>query len=367
MAKCLEIPPRVRRRVPEGNRQHLGHGNTSACAEKSAGVIFDFWLLRKYLHVCGEEPGRAARFQPSREIPPRVRRRGTTCQLPRNPGGNTSACAEKSPAATFANPGTRKYLRVCGEEQEYPAQEPQCKEIPPRVRRRGIIAGYIASAHGNTSACAEKSRCRAVPNDSQWKYLRVCGEEAVNARTATCTVEIPPRVRRRGPLFYERLNLIGNTSACAEKRQQATFTFSNPGKYLRVCGEESLIDVCANSFTEIPPRVRRRDTAVGRAPRVRGNTSACAEKSCSGVIMCYATGKYLRVCGEENLCRCFFYHYWEIPPRVRRRVVADFFMLARRGNTSACAEKSYLSIGAIGGSGKYLRVCGEEASLHPGW
>ena len=75
MAKCLEIPPRVRRRDPEGNRQHLGHGNTSACAEKSAGVIFDFWLLRKYLRVCGEEPGRAARFQPSREIPPRVRRR----------------------------------------------------------------------------------------------------------------------------------------------------------------------------------------------------------------------------------------------------------------------------------------------------
>ena len=158
MAKCLEIPPRVRRRVPEGNRQHLGHGNTSACAEKSHGYGAPIRRWWKYLRVCGEESWRKYPSSPCTEIPPHVRRR--VFRQPKVSGepGNTSACAEKSPAATFANPGTRKYLRVCGEEQEYPAQEPQCKEIPPRVRRRGIIAGYIASAHGNTSACAEKRR-----------------------------------------------------------------------------------------------------------------------------------------------------------------------------------------------------------------
>ena len=50
-----EIPPRVRRRVFMDFAVHHFDGNTSACAEKSAGVIFDFWLLRKYLRVCGEE------------------------------------------------------------------------------------------------------------------------------------------------------------------------------------------------------------------------------------------------------------------------------------------------------------------------
>ena len=197
MAKCLEIPPRVRRRDPEGNRQHLGHGNTSACAEKSAGVIFDFWLLRKYLRVCGEEPGRAARFQPSREIPPRVRRRGTTCQLPRNPGGNTSACAEKS-------------------------------------------------------------RCRAVPNDSQWKYLRVCGEEQIKKSLGGASGEIPPRVRRRVSPVPLRCVLEGNTSACAEKSAPPTVYGWLCGKYLRVCGEEIWHGFFCLNALEIPPRVRRR-------------------------------------------------------------------------------------------------------------
>ena len=152
------------------------------------------------------------------EIPPRVRRRVTDTARPFAGGGNTSACAEKRGNFRANIRGTWKYLRVCGEEswRKYPSSP--CTEIPPHVRRRVFRQPKVSGEPGNTSACAEKSYWTISSWLSSGKYLRVCGEEAVNARTATCTVEIPPRVRRRGPLFYERLNLIGNTSACAEKR-----------------------------------------------------------------------------------------------------------------------------------------------------
>ena len=61
--------------------------------------------------------------------------------------------------ATFASPGTRKYLRVCGEE---------------RGRRQGT-----GGDPGNTSACAEKRIILVTGAQRFGKYLRVCGEERV--------------------------------------------------------------------------------------------------------------------------------------------------------------------------------------------
>ena len=133
----------------------------------------------------------------SMEILPHVRRREGEDLTYGEVFGNTSACAEKSHG--YGAPIRRwwKYLRVCGEEswRKYPSSP--CTEIPPHVRRRVFRQPKVSGEPGNTSACAEKSYWTISSWLSSGKYLRVCGEEAVNARTATCTVEIPPRVRRR--------------------------------------------------------------------------------------------------------------------------------------------------------------------------
>ncbi len=78
-------------------------------------------------------------------------------------------------SSTPCAPG--KYLRVRGEEGVHKAMEEWELEIPPRARRRVEAAVPAIPIPGNTSACAEKSRCGRYPRLPWWKYLRVRGEE----------------------------------------------------------------------------------------------------------------------------------------------------------------------------------------------
>ena len=173
------------------------------------------------------------------EIPPRVRRRVTDTARPFAGGGNTSACAEKRGNFRANIRGTWKYLRVCGEEswRKYPSSP--CTEIPPHVRRRVFRQPKVSGEPGNTSACAEKRLFFLKELVFLWKYLRVCGEELLDNIELAFKWEIPPRVRRRGGQRTYRDLYRGNTSACAEKSGHVIRADSLEWKYLRVCGEEA--------------------------------------------------------------------------------------------------------------------------------
>ena len=153
-----EIPPRVRRRVSVEADDRAQAGNTSACAEKSLWLNQNMNSCMKYLRVCGEETVRSDGRVEMGEIPPRVRRRVFGVGRFIIYRGNTSACAEKSWRGLWLATWIRKYLRVCGEEEEYLTDEAALEEIPPRVRRRGKGSVGRSWFSGNTSACAEKSR-----------------------------------------------------------------------------------------------------------------------------------------------------------------------------------------------------------------
>src|SRR5699024_9663722 len=132
------------------------------------------------------------------------------------------------------------------------------KEIPPRVRRRGPLLAVDRGLVGNTSACAEKSGNRWSNVSAPGKYLRVCGEEPFGRNPSTFRLEIPPRVRRRAIITGDPEAEWGNTSACAEKRSVQSQEHPPKWKYLRVCGEESASGSPVMIGMEIPPRVRRR-------------------------------------------------------------------------------------------------------------
>ena len=191
----MEIPPRVRRR-------------------DSPRILRRAFRSWKYLRVCGEESTCSERCQRNVEIPPRVRRRVPN---DRHDGGNTSACAEKRGRRGHKYRAPGKYLRVCGEEQYAAKNSRSLREIPPRVRRRVARQGCRACVGGNTSACAEKRRSMHEPQPVPWKYLRVCGEEHDHSIIPPAIMEIPPRVRRRAGGVLSLVALWGNTSACAEK------------------------------------------------------------------------------------------------------------------------------------------------------
>ena len=152
------------------------------------------------------------------EIPPRARRRALVVVAVTGWCGNTSACAEKRVHRGGLGTGTRKYLRVRGEEPVLSATSSPHWEIPPRARRRVKIAIPAIPVWGNTSACAEKRRILFLAPLIFWKYLRVRGEEMVFSRRSRRRAEIPPRARRRASAPQISVIAIGNTSACAEKR-----------------------------------------------------------------------------------------------------------------------------------------------------
>src|SRR5699024_10247640 len=211
----------------------------------------------------------------------------------------TSACAEKRHYMPASQKSRWKYLRVCGEEALHASFPEIPVEIPPRVRRRAGAGPCLMTANGNTSACAEKSSLRSLWVELRGKYLRVCGEELVRFHLDVCSKEIPPRVRRRARLPLFTVGYVGNTSACAEKRYGMDSSASTRWKYLRVCGEEFHMSSSTRADSEIPPRVRRRARSMAHDVRGRGNTSACAEKSSASTRNGEPARKYLRVCGEE--------------------------------------------------------------------
>ena len=173
-------------------------------------------------------------------------------------------------------------------------------------------------------------------------------------------MEMPPRVRRRAPLRVAAFARRGNTSACAEKSCVSLPRAGLARKYLRVCGEEKYMERPTRSAGEIPPRVRRRDGGPVLIARAVGNTSACAEKRVPPLCSIITRRKYLRVCGEEWTGHQRRPPVGEIPPRVRRRGNHRRPYGSGFGNTSACAEKSRNQTVLVAGFGKYLRVCGEE-------
>ena len=75
-------------------------------------------------------------------------------------------------------------------------------EIPPRVRRRDATAIDGTATGGNTSACAEKSPVVARQRRQEWKYLRVRGEESTRASPNHAVPEIPTRARRRDEMGF---------------------------------------------------------------------------------------------------------------------------------------------------------------------
>ena len=190
-----------------------------------------------------------------------------------------------------------------GEEQYVDSGDTQSSEIPPRARRRVTMAQKKNTDQGNTSACAEKRTWKPYTRHGTRKYLRVRGEEASFLRTRALLVEIPPRARRRGAAARLCVMATGNTSACAEKSHRRRRLADRHGKYLRVRGEERFVVVCAVKLQEIPPRARRRVRYAGAVGCSEGNTSACAEKRLGTCRRCLRRRKYLRVRGEEPLSR----------------------------------------------------------------
>ena len=130
------------------------------------------------------------------ELPPRTRRilvQGEKCGFRI---GTTSACAENTTLPRVGKWEKWNYLRVRGEYAEAREKKIGMLELPPRTRRIPGVASWCLAGVGTTSAYAENTSMMAIFSSITRNYLRVRGEYSSSTIFPRSHWELPPRARR---------------------------------------------------------------------------------------------------------------------------------------------------------------------------
>ena len=241
-----ELPPRARR-IPKTTKPPVTrHGTTSACAENTHRHILGRHHLWNYLRVRGEYHPWSMSALTNPELPPRARRILLLSVYQVTHIGTTSACAENTPREYSHQIRHRNYLRVRGEYPQAGRSRGRIGELPPRARRIPCQTPLGQDHKGTTSACAENTPHATFAQDSYRNYLRVRGEYLLLALMLTWGLELPPRARRILNNRRQQFGNQGTTSACAENTLWVRFVIRKIWNYLRVRGEyHSLQSSCA--------------------------------------------------------------------------------------------------------------------------
>ncbi len=174
-----------------------------------------------------------------------------------------------------------------------------------------------------------------------WNYLRVRGEYYQQTFPIDPSTELPPRARRILRNLKRLLHLIGTTSACAENTSAEPSSRNANWNYLRVRGEYGHSLQPQRMASELPPRARRILTSDAFLLSSVGTTSACAENTNHQHPPSHHRRNYLRVRGEYAPRLAPVPRMVELPPRARRIPGNQSFDCAQNGTTSACAENTF--------------------------
>ena len=274
--------------------------------------------------------------------------------------GITSACAEQTTACESVSWFEGDHLRVCGADLGVAGDWSRAMGSPPRVRSRRTGEFERLRILGITSACAEQTRPCSRADRPCRDRLRVCGAD-LDAVDAVAGYEgSPPRVRSRRLASSLSSPCSGITSACAEQTGAPMTAKTTARDHLRVCGADGALAPASHGDAGSPPRVQSRQHRGATHPRPQRITSACAEQTSWPRWSWRCARDHLRVCGAD------FRGGWPVhlrggsPPRVRSR--PDYASLAdqRPGITSACAEQTSTSTTPSFQVWDHLRVCGAD-------
>ena len=150
-------PPRVRSRHKVVSYLLDGSGITSACAEQTKTLDFEYNPLEDHLRVCGADKGNDGNTHKMSGSPPRVRSRRVEGDHREPQTGITSACAEQTGTPPTTTCAAWDHLRVCGADES----------------RTMLHAGV----GGITSACAEQTAGYRIRHTQWADHLRVCGAD----------------------------------------------------------------------------------------------------------------------------------------------------------------------------------------------
>ena len=319
----LGSPPRVRSR-PGGDDDDVPEwGITSACAEQTRRTMRCPTCYGDHLRVCGADVLLVLGIVIERGSPPRVRSRLTYHCSNSITERITSACAEQTGRRGIPQAVRRDHLRVCGADPLTSHDPVWTYGSPPRVRSRRYEPPKLPSWDGITSACAEQTVGVDVFGQVNGDHLRVCGADDHTHTDHTPPQGSPPRVRSRLIQSDAKSLAQGITSACAEQTMMRSAVRAATWDHLRVCGADNRPSLNLAIIMGSPPRVRSRLRVQGRDDHVVGITSACAEQTPWFQAFQSSRWDHLRVCGADRRRIIRSGSTLGSPPRVRSRQTCE--------------------------------------------
>ena len=155
-----------------------------------------------------------------------------------------------------------------------------------------------------------------------------------------CLSGTPPRARGRLTARDDINARRGNTPACAGKTCSAVCRFAGAWEHPRVRGEDSSLDIAQLPLLGTPPRARGRLLWWAGLTPSGGNTPACAGKTARVCHIRRSIREHPRVRGEDQWKSQQAQDTAGTPPRARGRPLSTRVAVTSTGNTPACAGKT---------------------------
>ncbi len=127
-------PPRVRGKQTVNTGTAAAPRITPACAGKTVSSSSLYTRRLDHPRVCGENVGLLALIHGRVGSPPRVRGKLHRTAGRRSASRITPACAGKTGSVSYRKPPRADHPRVCGENKQRAAVQPEKEGSPPRVR-----------------------------------------------------------------------------------------------------------------------------------------------------------------------------------------------------------------------------------------
>ena len=174
---------------------------------------------------------------------------------------------------------TAAHPRVCGENELLQERWARARGSSPRVRGKRVGNRCVSTWKGLIPACAGKTVCSAFSLVSSKAHPRVCGENRRPWHLVLVTRGSSPRVRGKRLSRSFRGQARGLIPACAGKTCLRSSRLSPAAAHPRVCGENSLRQLCDSSLSGSSPRVRGKLSGDGKQRASRRLIPACAGKT----------------------------------------------------------------------------------------
>ena len=153
--------------------------------------------------------------------------------------------------------------------------------------------------NGITPAHAGKRWVRRRLMARCWDHPRACGEKRPGHKDAAAALGSPPRMRGKGLVKFQRVNLSGITPAHAGKRYSGRSRRNYGRDHPRACGEKAFRRLTRGRERGSPPRMRGKAGSGSLRGRAAGITPAHAGKRRHGTNVSGSCWDHPRACGEK--------------------------------------------------------------------